>query len=270
MTRHVPETLASQDWDALIMHYLGLDHIGHKTGPEGPYMPAKQREMDSIVRQIYEAMETQPHLQDAILVLAGDHGMNSGGNHGGSAPGETSTAMLFASPKLRATAGRREALVAPALPRDSTDFDYYRKIEQSDLVPTISALFGVPIPRNNLGVMIPELLDIWANDTERTIDNPHTQLLYRNALQVLEVVKATYGEVAFVNVAGRTMRTHACPKRYVGKQRLSCLWERAQRLLLMSNVDERFTVDEQVDALRIVRHVQEPPWRTSVHMRKKS
>jgi predicted AlkP superfamily pyrophosphatase or phosphodiesterase len=23
------------DWNAMIMHYLGLDHIGHKTGPKG-------------------------------------------------------------------------------------------------------------------------------------------------------------------------------------------------------------------------------------------
>lgn len=35
MTRHVPEELLNSDWNALIMHYLGLDHIGHKTGPKG-------------------------------------------------------------------------------------------------------------------------------------------------------------------------------------------------------------------------------------------
>ncbi len=35
MTRHVSDELLSHDWDAWIMHYLGLDHIGHKTGPNG-------------------------------------------------------------------------------------------------------------------------------------------------------------------------------------------------------------------------------------------
>ena len=33
VTRHVPEELLTSDWNAMIMHYLGLDHIGHKAGP---------------------------------------------------------------------------------------------------------------------------------------------------------------------------------------------------------------------------------------------
>jgi ethanolaminephosphotransferase len=33
VTRHVPEELVKDDWDAMILHYLGLDHIGHKAGP---------------------------------------------------------------------------------------------------------------------------------------------------------------------------------------------------------------------------------------------
>jgi len=35
VTRHVADELRAKDWDAWIMHYLGLDHIGHKTGPNG-------------------------------------------------------------------------------------------------------------------------------------------------------------------------------------------------------------------------------------------
>lgn len=33
VTRHVPGELLNKDWNAMIMHYLGLDHIGHKAGP---------------------------------------------------------------------------------------------------------------------------------------------------------------------------------------------------------------------------------------------
>jgi ethanolamine phosphate transferase 2 subunit G len=33
VTRHVPEELVKDDWSAMILHYLGLDHIGHKSGP---------------------------------------------------------------------------------------------------------------------------------------------------------------------------------------------------------------------------------------------
>lgn len=101
VTRHLPHELNQPDWDAMIMHYLGLDHIGHKSGPLSPNMLPKQREMDEIVTSIYEAIDELPHLQNTLLVLAGDHGMNSAGNHGGSAAGETSPALVFISPKLR-------------------------------------------------------------------------------------------------------------------------------------------------------------------------
>ena len=33
VTRHVPGELSNSDWNTLILHYLGLDHIGHKGGP---------------------------------------------------------------------------------------------------------------------------------------------------------------------------------------------------------------------------------------------
>jgi ethanolaminephosphotransferase len=156
VTRHVPEELRAEDWSAMIMHYLGLDHIGHKAGPQSPNMVPKQREMDGIVEQIYKAMTTMPHLNSTLLVLCGDHGMNEGGNHGGSAPGETSPALVFMSPKLKEIYSERES---PTTPRQ--DFDYYEKIEQSDIVPTLAGLLGFPIPLNNLGVFIPSFLALW-------------------------------------------------------------------------------------------------------------
>jgi ethanolaminephosphotransferase len=33
VTRHIPFELTQKDWNGMIMHYLGLDHIGHKSGP---------------------------------------------------------------------------------------------------------------------------------------------------------------------------------------------------------------------------------------------
>jgi len=33
VTRHVPEELLNSDWNGMVLHYLGLDHIGHKAGP---------------------------------------------------------------------------------------------------------------------------------------------------------------------------------------------------------------------------------------------
>ncbi len=33
---------ARQDWDVMILHYLGLDHAGHLGGEDSPTMRAKQ------------------------------------------------------------------------------------------------------------------------------------------------------------------------------------------------------------------------------------
>ena len=81
MTRHLDDQLSSNKWDGLILHYLGLDHIGHKGGPESPYMKPKQIEMDKILQRLYTYVTKN---DDTLIVLMGDHGMNEIGNHGGS------------------------------------------------------------------------------------------------------------------------------------------------------------------------------------------
>lgn len=155
----------------MFLHYLGLDHIGHKAGPNrydrplipstcahmiSPNMLPKQIEMDGVVEQIYSAITSKSHLNSTLIVLCGDHGMNEAGNHGGSAPGETSPALLFMAPSL---SGFFSGLESPTSARG--EFQYYATIEQSDIAPTLSGLLGFPIPLNNLGVFIPDLLKLW-------------------------------------------------------------------------------------------------------------
>lgn len=173
VTRNIAGELKNDDWNTMVLHYLGLDHIGHKGGPRRQvptsivcyalantrssfHMLPKQREMDGIVEQIYGAIESQEHLRSTLFVLCGDHGMNDAGNHGGSSAGETSPALVFMSPKLQAL--QRDAS-SPLPPRD--DFQYYSTVEQSDIAPTLAALLGFPVPQNNLGVVISGLLPLW-------------------------------------------------------------------------------------------------------------
>lgn len=40
----------------MILHYLGLDHIGHVEGPYSPKIPTKLREMDAVIKQIHSQM----------------------------------------------------------------------------------------------------------------------------------------------------------------------------------------------------------------------
>jgi ethanolaminephosphotransferase len=123
-------------------------------------MIPKQREMDDMVRTIYSAIENEHRLANTLFVICGDHGMNDAGNHGGSSSGETSPALVFASPKLtRITHSRTRE--SPVKPKHEGEFDYYRVVEQSDIAPTLAGLLGFPVPRNNLGVFLEEFLDFW-------------------------------------------------------------------------------------------------------------
>ncbi|OQD60587.1 hypothetical protein PENPOL_c022G09381 [Penicillium polonicum] len=216
VTRHVPNELAQDDWSALIMHYLGLDHIGHKAGPKSPFMIPKQHEMDSVVTEIYTAMQQQDHLQSTLFVLCGDHGMNEAGNHGGSSAGETSPALLFMSPKFEALGGRRESPVEP-----SDDMQYYRTVEQADIAPTLAGLLGIPIPLNSLGVFIPELLEMWDHGSHRL------QILYQNAEQLLNTLTTTFPGSKFESDG-----TTSCPSGVLsGIEGTQCAWTRVQQLL---------------------------------------
>ena len=123
-----------------------------------PSMLPKQTEMDDMVKTIYEAIESRSHLLSTLLVLVGDHGMNDAGNHGGSAEGETSPALVFMSPKFRSISN---GLPSP-LDVPSDHFNYYTTIEQSDIAPTLAGLLGFPVPLNSLGVFISQFLPLWS------------------------------------------------------------------------------------------------------------
>ena len=209
VTRHISDEMENDDWSVMVMHFLGLDHIGHKTGPRGPNMPAKQREMDGIVKQIYSSMEASSHHQSSLLVVLGDHGMNDGGNHGGSSAGEVSTALMFISPSFKSAF---EGVQSP-LP-NVADFKYYDEVEQSDIAPTLAALLGFPIPRNNLGIVIPRLLELWTKDSDRF------EMFYENALQMYDIAEASFPG-KFAGIEGET----PCKSRDSSDEdRLVCAW----------------------------------------------
>ena len=125
-------------------------------------MRPKQKEMDEIVRNIFEAMKGKEHLESTLLVLCGDHGMNEGGNHGGAGEGETSPALTFLSPKFASVSG---GFSSPLIVPSSGVFQYYDAVEQSDIAPTLAALLGFPVPLNNLGVLIRQTLAFWPEGT---------------------------------------------------------------------------------------------------------
>jgi hypothetical protein len=151
--------------------------------------------------------------------------MNEGGNHGGSDTGETEAALVLASPKFR-TMRVKNTHECPNLPANGTIFDYYRKVEQQDLVSTLSALLGLPIPRNSIGTLLSELRGMWPDEES------YVHVLARNAQQLWRISQTVFDpsaarkeETSWSTVAqNRTLPTNACPVINNTVEKLSCLF----------------------------------------------
>nr|OQO30314.1 hypothetical protein B0A51_02402 [Rachicladosporium sp. CCFEE 5018] len=131
-------------WDVIIGHYLGVDHAGHRYGPDHPAMGEKLREMDGVVVRMIEALD-----DETLLVVLGDHGMDVKGDHGGESEDEVQAALWMYSKK--GIFGRGDGIGLEP-PRSAKE----RPVAQIDLVPTLALLLGLPIPFNNLGQPIEE------------------------------------------------------------------------------------------------------------------
>lgn len=69
MTRHLDSTLKRDDWEVLILHYLGLDHIGHISGPYSSLIQPKLMEMDDILKKIHGALVSKVSFPPTISGL---------------------------------------------------------------------------------------------------------------------------------------------------------------------------------------------------------
>uniref|UniRef100_A0A3Q4BZC2 GPI ethanolamine phosphate transferase 3, catalytic subunit n=1 Tax=Mola mola TaxID=94237 RepID=A0A3Q4BZC2_MOLML len=135
--QHLYATMVGDDWDVLVAHFLGVDHCGHRFGPDHPAMADKLTQMDGVIRSVMARLQN-----DTLLVVMGDHGMTDSGDHGGESQKETDAAIFLYSPSP----------LFPAPPSQSEP----DVVPQTDLVPTLALLLGVPIPYSSVGqVLLP-------------------------------------------------------------------------------------------------------------------
>ncbi|XP_014644283.1 PREDICTED: GPI ethanolamine phosphate transferase 2 isoform X2 [Ceratotherium simum simum] len=141
VTRHLDKALKRGDWDVLILHYLGLDHIGHVSGPSSPLIGRKLSEMDSILMKIHTSLlsEERETLLPNLLVLCGDHGMSETGSHGASSMEEVNTPLI---------------LISSAFERKPGDVRRPEHVQQTDLAATLAIGLGLPIPKNSVGSLL--------------------------------------------------------------------------------------------------------------------
>jgi GPI ethanolamine phosphate transferase 3 subunit O len=57
VVQHLEPQLKTHDWDLIIGHFLGVDHCGHRYGPDHTEMTRKLGEMDIFIRQVPKTRE---------------------------------------------------------------------------------------------------------------------------------------------------------------------------------------------------------------------
>ncbi|CAL8279762.1 unnamed protein product [Merluccius merluccius] len=186
--QHLYSTMVGEDWDVLVAHFLGVDHCGHRFGPDHPAMGHKLTQMDGVIRSVMERLHN-----DTLLVVMGDHGMTDTGDHGGESQKETDAALFLYSPTP----------LFPGPPSQSEP----EVVPQTDLVPTLSLLLGAPIPYSNVGqVLLPlfpadsqtegaaaglsQLEALWVNVKQVDGDIPRSVQAYLSSVR--ETCRATW------------------------------------------------------------------------------
>ncbi|KAL6558732.1 hypothetical protein OROMI_019082 [Orobanche minor] len=172
VSRHLTNELGSFDWDLLILHYLGVDHVGHIGGRDSISMGPKLTEMDKVIKSIHSSITPTHEINQrgTLLMIVSDHGMTGGGNHGGSSYEETDSLALFVS-------GQK--------------FNNPQKIQEAcqvDIASTLALLFGVPIPKNNVGTVITEVFTSLEDDQQ-------LRILELNSWQLLRLLQTHFTDL---------------------------------------------------------------------------
>lgn len=161
----------SSKFDVLVGHLLGVDHAGHRYGPNHHAMRDKLQQMNTFIGDVIEKLD-----DDTLLVVMGDHGMDKTGNHGGESPDELESTLFLYS----------KSDSAGFAPKSVDNYDTsalgkeYRAVNQIDLVPTVSLLLGLPIPFNNLGFPIDEAFGTIRSRVQAAYLTTQQLMRYRN------------------------------------------------------------------------------------------
>ncbi|XP_074096564.1 phosphatidylinositol glycan anchor biosynthesis class O [Cotesia typhae] len=166
--------LQKNDWSLLIAHNLGVDHCGHKHGPNHPEMTRKLNEINELINEIISAIDNH-----TIFFVIGDHGMTDTGDHGGDSDNEIEAGLFIYS---------KSPLQNPI------EGQSRKTINQIDIVPTLALILGIPIPFSNIGSLISDALPV----VSKTSDVSHTlHALWRNVYQTKKYID-TYSANSFL------------------------------------------------------------------------
>ena len=172
--KHLPALLdkasRSKGRSIVIGHFLGVDHVGHRFGIEHPEMKDKTAKMDASLRRAVDYADqvarSPDGAGDVLVLFFSDHGQTVNGDHGGASPEEVNSLFFAYSTVPFIDEADLESMGSSPQRVPTESFfgtDRLRGLSvptflQTDFVPTLSVLLGLPIPSGNLGSVVPFLL----------------------------------------------------------------------------------------------------------------
>ncbi|CAG7835545.1 unnamed protein product, partial [Allacma fusca] len=196
VTRNVNRELEELNFDMMVLHYLGVDHVGHVHGPKHPLIPTKLQEMNEVLKQVYFSLKNAKSDLPHVILLTGDHGMANQGGHGGDSYPEVTTPMILITVQPENASAR----ICKSPPTNWFQNPYH--VKQTDIAATLSFLWDLPFPSKSRGIIPPEILSEFAQQIRLTAlfknsqqlasinlteDSVHLEEEFKELLQVLKL-----------------------------------------------------------------------------------
>ncbi|RWS25466.1 GPI ethanolamine phosphate transferase 2-like protein, partial [Leptotrombidium deliense] len=152
-----------EEWDYMMLHFLGVDHIGHTYGRFNEHMTNKLHELDNFIKNIYDLLRKDKSRY--LIVVTADHGMRDNGGHGDMSEKEILTPLVFIDSKQSEQHKQK----------------HYVHVNQLDIVNTISAALGLPYPQLSKGKIIGSMLSKLGMKDDELLCR-----YFNNAIQLLQ------------------------------------------------------------------------------------
>ncbi|KAL0234057.1 hypothetical protein PCE1_001095 [Barthelona sp. PCE] len=141
--KNLDTDLIRDDWDFMVIHLLGFDHVSHYYEPDDVHSSIKLKQYEELLMDLFQWTKQASRSPDSprvtkrrkMVMLMGDHGMDEEGNHGGGSYDEIMSSLLLVCPEC-----------------DLSRLEEDTVLKQIDLPSTIACLFNVSIPFSNTGV----------------------------------------------------------------------------------------------------------------------
>ena len=153
---HTRAEALSEDKVVFFLHLLGIDTNGHAHRPRSVEVIENLRYVDSEIKNIVEMIEDYYQDNETTYVFTSDHGMTDWGSHGAGLPEETMTPLIcwgagIKHPRSNTYAER----VYDDGWSEKWELDRVERVdvEQADIAPLMTTLFGGAIPVNSEGVL---------------------------------------------------------------------------------------------------------------------